>query len=154
MRDINYYFSVLELTPEASLDEVKEAYRDLVKVWHPDRFAHDPKLQGKAQEKLKEINDAYQKLQEFFDYANSYQETSDTSYNESAAYTEESAGADTNEASDANKEAYSGISQPPPKKSGEKSKRWSCWRWLLWWQLDQTLLDEQLAGYQSLNITK
>src|SRR4029079_18185020 len=39
--------------------ELKAAHRDLAKVWHPDRFQHDPRLQEKAQEKLKEINEAY-----------------------------------------------------------------------------------------------
>lgn len=53
---------VLGLAPEAAAHEIKAAYRDLAKVWHPDRFTHDPRLQQKAQEKLKEINDAYQQL--------------------------------------------------------------------------------------------
>ena len=34
----------------------------MAKVWHPDRFVHDPRLQEKAQEKLKEINEAYEQL--------------------------------------------------------------------------------------------
>src|SRR4029079_15571064 len=42
--------------------ELKAAHRDLAKVWHPDRFVHDPRLQEKAQEKLKEINEAYDLL--------------------------------------------------------------------------------------------
>src|SRR5207248_497914 len=42
--------------------EIKTAYRDSAKVWHPDRFLNDPRLQAKAQEKLKEINEAYEKL--------------------------------------------------------------------------------------------
>ncbi|TAL22150.1 MAG: DUF1566 domain-containing protein [Nitrospirae bacterium] len=67
MKDIKKYFEILGLKPGASLEKVKETYRDLVKVWHPDRFAHDPKLQIKAQEKLKEINEAYQKVQDFLD---------------------------------------------------------------------------------------
>jgi hypothetical protein len=53
---------VLGLEPTALAQEIKAAYRDLAKVWHPDRFAHDPRLQQKAQEKLKEINDAYRRL--------------------------------------------------------------------------------------------
>ena len=56
------YYGVLGLKPDASEQEVKNAYRDLAKVWHPDRFAHDPRLQQKAQEKLKEINEAYEEI--------------------------------------------------------------------------------------------
>ncbi len=55
-------YSVLGLKPGASKDEIREAYRDLVKVWHPDRFAHDPVFQKKAQENLKQINKAYEEL--------------------------------------------------------------------------------------------
>ena len=53
---------VLGLAPGAPGQDIKAAYRDMAKVWHPDRFTHEPRLQQKAQEKLKEINDAYQQL--------------------------------------------------------------------------------------------
>jgi hypothetical protein len=53
---------LLGLKPGASAQEIKAAYRDLAKVWHPDRFAHDSRLQEKAQNKLKEINEAYEAL--------------------------------------------------------------------------------------------
>jgi hypothetical protein len=56
-------YAVLGMPPGASMEELKTAYRDLVKVWHPDRFAGNPRLQRKAQEKLKEINLAYERLQ-------------------------------------------------------------------------------------------
>ncbi|HWS89894.1 MAG TPA: J domain-containing protein [Pyrinomonadaceae bacterium] len=56
------YYELLGVRPGASAQELKEAYRDLAKVWHPDRFAHDPRLQQKAQEKLKEVNEAYERL--------------------------------------------------------------------------------------------
>lgn len=56
------YYHVLGVEPGASLEELKEAHRDLVKVWHPDRFGDDPRLQRKAQEKLKEINEAYEQI--------------------------------------------------------------------------------------------
>lgn len=65
MDEINQYYKILELEPGASLDEVKEAYRDLAFVWHPDRFAQNTRLQAKAQIRLKEINEAYRKLRYF-----------------------------------------------------------------------------------------
>lgn len=55
-------YELLGVAPGASVQELKAAHRDLAKVWHPDRFAHDPRLQQKAQEKLKEINEAYDRL--------------------------------------------------------------------------------------------
>lgn len=60
--DLRECYRILEVEPDASLDEVKRAYRELVKVWHPDRFFHDLKLQQKAQEKLKQINAAYERI--------------------------------------------------------------------------------------------
>jgi TonB family protein len=52
----------LEVEPGASLEEIRQAYRDQTKVWHPDRFSNDIRLQKKAEEKLKQINLAYQRL--------------------------------------------------------------------------------------------
>jgi curved DNA-binding protein CbpA len=59
---IDEAYAVLGLLPGASQTAVKEAYRDLAKVWHPDRFPHDPRIQAKAQEELKKINAAYELL--------------------------------------------------------------------------------------------
>lgn len=55
-------YDVLGVKPGISTQELKAVYRDLAKVWHPDRFGHDPRLQQKAQEKLKEINEAYEQI--------------------------------------------------------------------------------------------
>jgi curved DNA-binding protein CbpA len=49
----------LELKADASESEIKEAYRVLVKVWHPDRFQSDKKLRTAAEDKLKAVNSAY-----------------------------------------------------------------------------------------------
>jgi DnaJ-domain-containing protein 1 len=56
----------LGLKPGASKEEVNEAYRDLASVWHPDRFANNLRLQKKAEERLKEINAAYEYIRFFY----------------------------------------------------------------------------------------
>ena len=56
-------YEILHLKPGASFAEIQQAYRDLVRVWHPDRFSGDPRLQKIADEKLKEINNAYLALE-------------------------------------------------------------------------------------------
>ncbi|MEO5357913.1 MAG: DnaJ domain-containing protein [Nitrospirae bacterium YQR-1] len=65
VNNINRSLEVLGLDANAGPDEIKEAYKDLVKVWHPDRFVHDPKLQKKANDKLSEINEAYHCLKDY-----------------------------------------------------------------------------------------
>lgn len=59
------HYQVLEIEPGASQHEIKQAYRDLAKVWHPDRFSDQPRLQQKAEEKLKRINAAYEFLKSY-----------------------------------------------------------------------------------------
>jgi len=65
MDDHLRYLKTLGLKPGATADQVREAYRDSVKVWHPDRFEHDPRLRQKAQERLKEINEAFERLRNY-----------------------------------------------------------------------------------------
>jgi curved DNA-binding protein CbpA len=63
MNELERYYRVLDLEPGASLEEVNQAYKDLVFIWHPDRIPSDnPRLQQKAQAKLKELNDARDRL--------------------------------------------------------------------------------------------
>lgn len=61
--DISRCYRVLEVQPGASPEAVRSAYRELVKVWHPDRFERDFKLQQRALERLKEINMAYERIE-------------------------------------------------------------------------------------------
>src|SRR6476619_272699 len=56
------HYQTLELEPGASKAEIKQAYRDLAIVWHPDRFTDNPRLREKAEAKLKQINAAYEFL--------------------------------------------------------------------------------------------
>jgi molecular chaperone DnaJ len=54
-------YEVLGLKPGASEDEIKAAYRELVKKYHPDRYQNNP-LSDLAEEKMREINEAYETL--------------------------------------------------------------------------------------------
>lgn len=63
MSAYDQYYRALGLEPGATLEEVNQAYKDLAFIWHPDRIPQDnPRLQQKAQEKLKEINQARDQL--------------------------------------------------------------------------------------------
>lgn len=56
---------ILGLEAGADAETIKTAYRDLTKVWHPDRFADgDTRLKKKAEEQFKKIQAAYTHLQE------------------------------------------------------------------------------------------
>jgi hypothetical protein len=57
--DLQASYATLGLEAGASLDEVKRAYRRLVKIWHPDRWQHDPERARAAEARLKEINAAF-----------------------------------------------------------------------------------------------
>jgi hypothetical protein len=59
LRHRGEWLAVLGLSDRASDQEIEQTYRELVQVWHPDRFRNNPRLQLRAQEKLKEINRAY-----------------------------------------------------------------------------------------------
>ena len=52
-------YEVLGVKPGASQDEIKSAYRKLVKQYHPDHSVDNP-LKDLAQAKLAEINKAYE----------------------------------------------------------------------------------------------
>src|SRR5919198_4080689 len=63
--NINQLLELFDLDRGFTKAQLDESYKDLVQVWHPDKYAHNPRLQQKAEEKLKEINSGYRALQEF-----------------------------------------------------------------------------------------
>ena len=46
-------YQLLEVPHTASPEEVRRAYLLMLKVWHPDRFQHDPDLRLRADERTK-----------------------------------------------------------------------------------------------------
>lgn len=55
-------YDILEINKTATDDEIKKAYRELAKKYHPDNFKDNP-LADLANEKMKTINEAYDEIQ-------------------------------------------------------------------------------------------
>ena len=55
---MNDPYSILGVDKNASDDDIKKAYRELARKYHPDHYADNP-LSELAAEKMKEINEAY-----------------------------------------------------------------------------------------------
>lgn len=60
--DLHRFYQILGLPDGASRTEVHAAYRQLAKTWHPDCYAHAPKLQAQATVIMAEINVAHRML--------------------------------------------------------------------------------------------
>ena len=54
-------YKVLGVKPDASEDEIKRAYKELVKKYHPDQYQDNP-LADVAAEKMADINAAYDQI--------------------------------------------------------------------------------------------
>lgn len=54
-------YSVLGVGSNASDEEIKKAYRELARKYHPDNYQNNP-LADLAEEKMKEINEAYEEI--------------------------------------------------------------------------------------------
>jgi DnaJ like chaperone protein len=61
------YYAILGLSPEADFPEIKAAYRKLSMKYHPDKVGHrGDEFKVVAEEKMKEINNAYEYLKRKF----------------------------------------------------------------------------------------
>ena len=58
---MNDPYAVLGVSKNATDDEIKNAYRNLAKKYHPDSYSDNP-LADLAEEKMEEINAAYDKI--------------------------------------------------------------------------------------------
>lgn len=58
---MNDPYQILGVSENASDEEIKKAYRELARKYHPDNY-HDNPLEDLAQEKMKEINAAYEQI--------------------------------------------------------------------------------------------
>ena len=59
---MNDPYKILGVSPDATDDEIKTAYRNLARKYHPDKY-RDSDLAEMAGEKMKEINAAYDEIQ-------------------------------------------------------------------------------------------
>jgi molecular chaperone DnaJ len=77
-------YQVLGVNPSASDAEIKTAYRNLVKKYHPDRYrGHD--LEDLASERLKQINEAYDMIQKEREAGGGYQRNAGSGYSSSGS---------------------------------------------------------------------
>ena len=56
-------YSILGVGKDATDEEIKNAYRELARKYHPDNYPDDNPLKELAEEKMQEINAAYDKIQ-------------------------------------------------------------------------------------------
>lgn len=57
-------YKILEIDKNASVDDIKKAYRKMVKKYHPDKLVNmDEAYQKGAREKFNQVQEAYEKLQ-------------------------------------------------------------------------------------------
>ena len=59
---MNDPYKILGVSPDASDEDVKKAYRELARKYHPDKY-RDSDLADLASEKMKEVNAAYEEIQ-------------------------------------------------------------------------------------------
>lgn len=57
--DLQRAFEILEIDEKACSKEIKQKYRDLASIWHPNRHSDNPRRYKISAEKMKELNVAY-----------------------------------------------------------------------------------------------
>lgn len=63
VQNVDNAYTILGVSPSASDDEVKNAYREMAKKYHPDKVSYlGDDVRKAAEQKFKEVNDAYEKI--------------------------------------------------------------------------------------------
>ncbi len=63
VKDTGSAYKILEITPDATDEEVKKAYRKMAVKYHPDKVSHlGTDIQKSAKEKFQEVNAAYEEI--------------------------------------------------------------------------------------------
>ncbi len=65
------HFELLGVTRRATQEEIKKAYREQIKKWHPDKFPNQPDKLIEALERSKQINEAYSVLENYVPFTES-----------------------------------------------------------------------------------
>ncbi|KAK9027874.1 hypothetical protein V6N11_067696 [Hibiscus sabdariffa] len=58
-RGLPSYYNVLGIKADASIQEIKRAYRKLAMQWHPDKWTRTPSILSEAKHKFQQIQEAY-----------------------------------------------------------------------------------------------
>lgn len=81
---MNDPYKVLGVSPDASDDEIKKAYRALARKYHPDKY-QDNDLADLASEKMKEVNAAYEQIKQMRENGGNQRNNNNNGYNQSYA---------------------------------------------------------------------
>ena len=143
MNNIESCYQVLGIQTKTSFEEIKQAYKDLVQVWHPDRYTQNPRLQQKAEVQLKDINSAYEQIMAHLTQNKAYDSVKQTQ-NINSDYR----GAPPESQAQA-------VNNPPPKSTGQGSPIeqfvMSLFRLTL---IEQRLLEQSIKKFTSIDAWK
>jgi curved DNA-binding protein CbpA len=129
IQNVEQHYKVLGLEPGASLEEVNQAYKDLVFIWHPDRLPQEnARLIQKSVEKLQQINEARDSLRSYHRKSKKTTATAKTESKPASKNYYNDNRSQSNNKTDPNSNNYQQTYSRPgyqPPKSGESKQTWN-----------------------------